>query len=414
MPLFWFLLVLVSLGCGSAPAITDTDPYRSLVASAGVILAWGVLAKVAAYTTLRQVHDDQIHPLIAGRLLQRQLECLRWIGLAAAVLCLLGFGLANTIGAIPAANHWMSLRAVLLLAPALTIVMLTWWADHQFAVAVGQATDGWRSGLLDLLGSFRLQAAWLVAPVLLLLGVIDLTRCLPGVGDWGGGSAGALAAVAALPLALPALVSRLWKTQPLAAIDSGSHLLALPAAVGLKHLRVLRWDTGDRVCNAMVAGFVPRFRALLLSDALLSQMPRQQAAMIVLHELAHLRRWHVPMRMTAIVPAWSLVAASRQWLPAAPLADLLSLAAAILSTLIILRLVAHRTEYDADHTACLSAAALAGRVDGVPLNFAEAARAMSEALGAVTADNPASRRGSWLHPSVQARQQALTRLAASQ
>ena len=56
----------------------------------------------------------------------------------------------------------------------------------------------------------------------------------------------------------------------------------------------------------MVAGFVPPLRTLFLSDRILDELPSKHIAMVVLHEAAHLQRYHVPIRMIAVLPAWGV------------------------------------------------------------------------------------------------------------
>jgi Zn-dependent protease with chaperone function len=150
----------------------------------------------------------------------------------------------------------------------------------------------------------------------------------------------------------------------------------------------------------MVAGFVPSIRSLLLSDRLLDELPQDQIAMVVLHEAAHLRRKHVPIRMLSVLPAWAAGAALTKIAGENEWAMILGSIAGILLTLMILRIVAYRTEYDADVQACRLAVEIAPNVDRVPGTYEEAADALSAALLRVTFDQPAGRKATWLHPGV--------------
>ncbi len=92
MSLFLFLIVVVSLASGSVAA-ADVSLRQSVVASAGLILAWGMLAKTVGLIALARVQSGT-PAADAIRFLERQLEILRWIGLVATVLCLFVFNLA--------------------------------------------------------------------------------------------------------------------------------------------------------------------------------------------------------------------------------------------------------------------------------------------------------------------------------
>jgi Zn-dependent protease with chaperone function len=153
----------------------------------------------------------------------------------------------------------------------------------------------------------------------------------------------------------------------------------------------------------MIAGFLPGLRTVLISDRILDELPRDQTAMVLLHEAAHLRRRHVPLRMACVLPAWAVgmtvtrLAGDQSW------AGALGTFAGVLITLCALRLVAYRTEFDADAQACRLAERLGGAVPGVPSSRHDAAAALRAALLRVTQETPSSRKPSWLHPGLAAR-----------
>jgi Zn-dependent protease with chaperone function len=153
----------------------------------------------------------------------------------------------------------------------------------------------------------------------------------------------------------------------------------------------------------MVAGFIPPLRTLLISDRLIDELPRDQVAMVVLHEAAHLRRFHVPIRMLTIVPAWLLggfitrLANGHSW------GILAGSIVAIALTMIGLRIAAFRTELDADLHACRMAVDMADQIECVPASYQQASAALSSALLRITLEHPGARKATWLHPSVSER-----------
>jgi Zn-dependent protease with chaperone function len=198
------------------------------------------------------------------------------------------------------------------------------------------------------------------------------------------------------------LIHRLFKTKPLQETNA-SWVNELLSAAGVARTRAVRWETGGRTYNALVAGFIPPLRTLLISDRLIDELPRSQVAMVVLHEAAHLRRRHMPLRMLAILPAWgsgalvTRLAGDHTWAMAG------GTVFGILMTLLLLKIVAYRTEHDADVQACRMAEKMAGVVPDVPATYDEAADALSAGLWRVTADQPKSRQPTWLHPGVSER-----------
>lgn len=397
MHLYFFLVVIVSLSCGSLPP-GQIDPVLAALATAGMTTAWIILSHVAARTVALHVRSEKLDPIAGAEWLETQLAAFRWIGLAVAVLCLAGFGLARTLDGIPSIADSMFLQALILLAPGVAMTAGTWSAEHRYGVVLGYTDRSIRNHIGSVWQSFRSGMAWLVIPVLMLLGMADLIDLLPissGASSW----LTVIGIALFVPLGLPFLIRHLFKTQKLS--DSDAQWIGeLTASAGVKRTGAVRWDTGGAAFNAMVAGFVPPLRTLFLSDRLLDELPRSQIAMVVLHEAAHLRRRHVPLRMLSVLPAWGVGALVSRWAGDQSWSMVAGSVIGILLTMVILRWVAYRTEFDADVQACRMAAAMAGKLDHVPADYEMAAETLSMALMRVTFDHPSSRKATWLHPSV--------------
>lgn len=397
MPLYLFLVVIISLSCGSLPPL-ESGLLRSALATTGMVLGWSLLCHLGARQLATQVKANQLDSLLAMKWLERHLELFRWLGLGVVVLCLAGFGLARQVETLPWISASLLLQALVLLTPGLTITAATWSAENYFAHLLGWTDRGVRGHVDSLWQTFRSGAAWLLAPVLILLSIADVVFLLPVSTEVAGGITVAVVLVV-LTVGVPSLVRRLFHTSAIEPeVEDWVHRLL--QAAGARGTRAVRWETGGRACNALVAGFVPPMRTLLVSDRLLEDLPRSQLAMVVLHEAAHLRRRHVPLRMVTILPAWAAGAVVTEIAGNQPWAMPLGSAVGIVLTLGILRLVAYRTEFDADRWACQMAAELAGSVEGVPETRQRASEALGAALLYVTADHPASRKATWLHPGL--------------
>ena len=395
--LYLFLLVVVSLSCGSLPA-EEVPLQRAAAATAGMVIAWGLLCHVGARLCARQVRSQAMDPLVGAEILEKQLAAFRWLGLGVVVLCLGGFGLARGLDSIPFIGKSIFLQSLILLSPGLMITALTWSAEHRYGVLLGYADAGSIHHVRSLWQSFRGNVAWLVLPVLLLLGLSDAISLLPVERDVAGWIT-VCTLLLFVPLGLPWMIRHLFRTSRLEE-PVEQWIAQLVEATGLGSTRAVRCDTESRAFNAMVVGFVPSLRTLLISDRLLDELTRSQIAMVVLHEAAHLRRRHVPIRMLSILPAWgvgamvSRLAGEHEW------AMIGGSAVGILLTLTILRIVAYRTEYDADVEACRMAARIAQQVDHVPPTYEKACETLSAALMRVTFDQPSCRKRTWLHPGV--------------
>ncbi len=410
MQLYSFLVLIVSLGCGSLPPV-DASLWQSATASAGLVLGWTLLCHVAARVCALQVRSDKIDPLVGADLLEKQLDIFRWLGLGVIVFCLGGFGLASAIASIPVVESSAFLQAVLLLTPGMLLLVGTWSAEHLYGVMMDYTKPGLRNYLDSVSNIFRSGIGWLLIPVLMLLAINDGIALLPisqQAASWITGAAILLLIVAGVPI----LIHRLFKTKPLQD-PNAAWVRDLLSAAGVSRTRAVRWETGGRTYNALVAGFIPPLRTLLISDRLIDELPRSQVAMVVLHEAAHLRRRHMPLRMLAILPAWGSGAFVTRLLGEYSWAMAAGTVFGTLMTLLLLKVVAYRTEHDADVQACRMAEKIAGSVPDVPVTYAAAADALAGGLWRVTADQPKSRKPTWLHPGVSERVERMQSLSVA-
>ncbi|CAN0472443.1 unnamed protein product, partial [Hapterophycus canaliculatus] len=186
------------------------------------------------------------------------------------------------------------------------------------AATIGTQPKGIRNYFSSVSRMFRSGPAWLIAPTLVVMSIGDvfqLTGTEPPeptavmVGDHGLGLALLIGlAVILVAMLVPYLVRWMVKKQPMDPAQISETQTWLRRCGVSTHwllgMQMARWDTGGRMLNAMVAGFVRPGRLLLMSDRLLDELPRGQRLLVVMHELAHVKRWHVPLRMAAILPAW--------------------------------------------------------------------------------------------------------------
>ncbi|QDV10483.1 Peptidase family M48 [Rosistilla oblonga] len=422
MPVYWFaLLISVLLSASSTDMLTLPSPF---VTAFGMVMLWGVMAKGFAILNAQQVLRQQASFDQAARKLSRQLNCLRWLWLPLGAVGLTACGFSQAVEDSPIGAS-MALGAMGMLIPSLAAVASTWLAERQFSDWVGEAEPVQNESdspsrfptLHAVMESLRLQAAWILLPVLFVFAVIDVVNFgFVGADSqhrWVGGAAGLLC----LPFFLPMLIRFIWNTRRCEHDPQSAWLVDVVRASGLRHFRIRRWETEGRICSALVAGFIPGFRMLLLSDALLDRLDRKSTTMVVLHELAHVRRWHIALRMLTLVPTWGIVGFIGSHFAGAPLQQGAVVAAGLLLTLLALRWVSHATELDADRYACSLAAQIAAADSGnrlqgaVPASEVDAAYVLASALVDVCCDNPKACRASWMHPSLATRVDRLHRVA---
>ena len=159
-------------------------------------------------------------------------------------------------------------------------------------------------------GRARQDLGLLLLPLLMLMAwgeaVVQLTDAGvlgPTLGLWLG-PAGALGVLVIAPL----VVRHALDTVPVPPGPLRDHLLAQCAHHGVRVREVLLWRTHGTALNAAVTGLVPRLRFVLLTDALVEELPPAHLHAVMAHELNHVRHRHLPTLL--VVAAALLVAAA--------------------------------------------------------------------------------------------------------
>ena len=412
MPTYWFAFVISVMAAASVAEPVD-DIQRAAVATALLAIAWGVLAKTAVcHAAIAAQRSPEKLSKIEGQL-YRNLGIIRWAWIPAGFVAISQFGWdavsLHLLGALGFTSI-RTLQAVLLIAPGLSVACVIWWCEHQWGIwldhVLSLKANRRKTAIAYVFDSFRLHALWMLLPMLGVLAAMDGIRWANQT-DGQVDSKWALLVLLFVPLLLPLAVRMAWRTKPL----SNRWLSAVLAAARVPGLSIRSWDTDHRISTALLVGVLPKVRMLIVSDRLVDQLTRPQLAMVLLHEIAHLNRFHLVLRLVAVLPIWAFVSSLSVFIVSVWMHGAFLLLGALL-TAAMLRWVSHLTEYDADQAACRLAVEMYGTVDDVPNSAAWAARELTSALEKITSSDHNSRKGTWLHPSLSARITRLTILNA--
>lgn len=144
----------------------------------------------------------------------------------------------------------------------------------------------------------RHQLLSVVVPMALILAAHDVTRRFESRIDdalpipWAPDVVLGFAAAAVFVVA-PWLLKHIWTTHPLPPGPLRDDLQQLCRGIGLKCRDILVWRSNGLVVNAAVMGVVARFRYVVLTDALLDRMDREQTRAVFGHEAGHIVHRHI-------------------------------------------------------------------------------------------------------------------------
>ncbi|MEZ6149357.1 MAG: M48 family metalloprotease [Pirellulaceae bacterium] len=426
------LLVLVTLGCRElAEGNAEAAPLLASLAAMGISLGFGLLFKASTLHVLAG-SPQPLSPACWQRCAQARTNVERaWIAVLPLALLATGWG-----AALNGLQEQGLPQAVSLLGwflPSLFLIVLLELTAAQFDELYHQPPtpqDTAHCGIPELLEdspatTVSWQREWLLR--LRLGDMASLVTCLTPV-----------LAIAALTDAASYFANDVWMTRMILAAT----LLALLAVVLFLPVWLGRWmgvvslpdgALSQRVTRQMqalnirgvrpklvlsrgrwpgaaVVGWFPQFRQLWLGDALIERLSSRQLDMVVMHELAHIKRRHFLWRIFPVVWAASVVGLFGVFWPSDPAWELsgtiISSIAASVVMLAGVGVMAHACELDADVSACvLASQACLWAVD----DSAAAARELGDALAELMPASSSATEATWLHPNLGQRLHNLAR-----
>ena len=314
-----FILVMAVV---AALVIAENSPDQPVDDSYGrFAIAIASLAMVGLFAALGS-------RLIACRL---QSDCRAWSGirwfrhfrrvhaviwLAAAGFVLYGLQWGQLVRHNWRLNHVFLLDDVLILAPVILPLVISWVAFYDVEQAIrltvpnadvcANPLPGRGKYVVTLL---RYYLGALLVPLFALLAIQETTEfLLPGAvrSDslaWAVLIGSPLLALIAL---FPWLLRHVWETRPLELGPLRERLERTAQRAGFPVREILVWRTGGMVANAAVTGLFPGLRYVFLTDGLLTQLSDEQVEAVFGHEVGHVRHRHLVLRVLVMLLPLSL------------------------------------------------------------------------------------------------------------
>ncbi len=441
---FLLIIAVVTSLCVSenAPKLPVTGSlWRLGLALAGMLVV-ALFAQAASWRLARRIrlHRDQRTELARqfGRL--RAIHGGLWITVVVATIY--GLRWTQLVRFNWHLNGVVLIRDLLVLLPAILPLVASWAAFYdvdRWLYLTSRCANGTAAAELPataLISRPRYLAlharhylGLVLLPVLALFALQDITRLIaPGLAD------GELAGLILLPPLVslfaffPLLLSRIWRTEPLADGPLRAQLERFGRQCGFRPRQILVWHTQRTVVNAAVAGFLPRLRYVFLTDALLASFSDEEIEAVYSHEIGHIRHRHLFLRLIVVLLPAGLWIVCRETFPGtvAALQEGLTgygLSPAIQAMLFapaglvccvgpLFAMISKLLEHEADLFACRPSSGKIGSGQFVSGQLTGAAvtryACMLEKLGAATGQ--ARTAHSWLHPSIAQRVGFLQRM----
>lgn len=305
-----------------AMTLAENTPHEPIehallrtVLTFGCVLAIPVIAGWFSAQILSAIRRDTLgwSTYLARFTLGQQLHAVLWLVMIAFVSYVLAW--PQVVRENWGLGQWILLDDLLILMPVYVPLLLSWAAYYEVDRLIERLTipedspeerlpSRWRYVLMHA----RHYLALVMTPLLLVLVIHDTAKYLAP--NFAESSYGWL--VMAIPLmlmimALPQLLTALWKTERLEAGPLRARLEHVLSTCRLRVRDILIWKTNQRMINAAVSGVWWRLRYVFLTDGLLARLDDDQVEAVIRHEAGHVARRHIALRMLMLgVPlaAW--------------------------------------------------------------------------------------------------------------
>lgn len=277
-------------------------------AGCGILVVTLIVASWLSAWLISETLSWQItrHPEQRGPILRRYSRCRRWhfYGLLVAyvgVLYILGWGnvlvewWVEWVPAFLKSKDNLPGFQIGLLAPFFIALVASWerfFGVEKTAYESAHLGDMFLPKRSYLLMQFRHQF-FLVIPPILLMSVLQVLYLFfdDEKSEW---LAIAMIGIMAVAIILMPLILRVFLgLTPLPPGNLRTRLEATARRLGFRFSNVLVWHTRHLIANALVTGFVPWIRYVVLTDRLIDDLTEEEIEAVFGHEVGHVRYHHL-------------------------------------------------------------------------------------------------------------------------
>lgn len=298
---------------------SSVSPAVSVAITLGSMALLGLLQHLVVWAAAVQLRETGRLRVLS--LADRTVMSVRVLTVLTHAVCVLLLGWVDAVRSV--VGDLVMIDELLAMTPALLVISAGWWSyypiERQFREAtivrdldVGRTMypiptrwqwtfSNLRHQLLLSLVPIAIIGAWTESSPVVLDAIERLTRgtragrLLAGE-DWRAALAitlqlgGAVVVFAFTPL----MMRYVWDTVRLGPGPMREQLLAMCKQCGVRVRELLVWRTHGSMINGAVLGLAGPLRYVLLTDALLDQLPEDQVRAVMAHEIAHARHSHIP------------------------------------------------------------------------------------------------------------------------
>jgi Zn-dependent protease with chaperone function len=293
------------------------QPIESIVGMLILVSAYGFASKfIESRLNAALAKGARPSEIAESHVIYKRLLQWSWVFLSPFFLAIIGWG-TMPLKLIPG-FHGLGWSLLIWMLPTVLMVVLIDSQSHRWRSLLVASVASRRDdpNLESWIRTFWSHArhTWLLVFAMPIVAcfAIDLATATSIAWEFSSSTKSMLCVSVMIPVvfAVPYGMLWCWSTEELEGIDDDHSAISTKRVAWIRELwkyhvprspKILFWSTNHRVACAMVVGWLPPLRCLVLSDALLQKLNDDQLRMVILHEIAHVRRWHVWLRFVPVI-----------------------------------------------------------------------------------------------------------------
>jgi Zn-dependent protease with chaperone function len=294
--IIYFIVVLLIFNVSYSEASPDDSLLYSI---AGILICW---VAFAVYSRRRFFYFNR--NVASGKYAEGVLaERYERLNLRLSILAILLFAVAiyffsfkQWLMAVPGLAVFSVVQGFFAIALFLFYLSTIWylaWPTYQALFRVHISRRGF------VLSNLRFNLPVLF-PWFALTFVYDLLSFIPGVSSSAflnslyGQIAFFAVFLSILVVVMPKFIQYWWGCKPLEGSEKGRHLAAFLKQKEFRYRSLLNWPIFEgRLMTAGIMGIVPRYRYIMVTDALMSALSIEELESVLAHEMGHAKYFHL-------------------------------------------------------------------------------------------------------------------------
>jgi Zn-dependent protease with chaperone function len=214
------------------------------------------------------------------------------------------FHLRYWLQSIPGLQHFSSLQGILALSLFMAYLGTIWYFSHAAYVT---ALQGGVSRRAFILSNVKLNVPilfpWVVLSLIYdLIFLIPWTRSWPPLSEPEGQMLLFASFLVVLLIFLPRFIQYWWECTPFGPTEKTKALERFFQEKGFKYRKLLRWSIFQgRMLTAGIMGIIPRYRYVLVTDALMEALSVEELEAVMAHEMGHAKYRHMLLYLLFIL-----------------------------------------------------------------------------------------------------------------